>query len=133
MPKDIGFPPLVNWKILLKGCLGGSMLVAGLVNAWGPVIQAVLFLFGLLILIDGVMVNGKQGVFIVICLIAAVVSGVLTLVLSVTSLAIPYVIIIFLIALFVYKDTIMKPIKRLLYASENEPPPQKKAPADDFD
>src|SRR4030042_3322846 len=102
MPKDMEFPPLVSGKSLLKGVLGGSLLVGGLANAWGPVIQAVLFLVGLFILVDGVMVTGK-GVFIVICLIAAVVLGVFTLMLSATSLGAPYLIIIFIIAAFMYQ------------------------------
>jgi hypothetical protein len=120
MAREIMYPPLVSRKSLLKGILGGSLLVGGLANPYGPIIQAVLFLFGLFILIDGVMVTGK-GVFIVLCLIAAVVFGVLTLVLSVTILGAPYLIIIFIIAFFMYLGRFLKPIRKLLYAKENVP------------
>ena len=124
MAREIMYPPLVSWKSLLKGVLGGSMIVGGLANPYGPIIQGILFLFGILILIDGVMVTGK-GVFVVICMIAAVISGVLTLILSATALVIPYIIIVLIIAVFVYKDKLLKPMRKLLYAKEQEPQPVK--------
>lgn len=120
MGKEITYPPLVSWKSLLKGVLGGSMLVGGLANPYGPVIQAMLFLFGLFVLIDGVMVTGK-GVFIVICLLSAVIFGVFTLVFSATSLGTPYLIIIFIIALILYIGRFLGPVRKLFYAKEAEP------------
>lgn len=120
MAREIMYPPLVSWKGLLKGMLGGSMIVGGLANPFGLIIQAILFLFGLFILIDGVMVTGK-GVFIVICLISAVIFGVLTLVLSATGLGIPYLAAVFIIAFFLYLGTLLKPVRKLLYAKEQEP------------
>jgi hypothetical protein len=123
MAREIMYPPLVSWKSLLKGVLGGSLIVGGLANPYGPIIQAIFFLFGLFILIDGVMVTGK-GVFIVICLLSAVIFGVITLVLSAAGLGTPYIIIILIIAVFVYQDKLLKPVRKLLRAKEQEPAPE---------
>jgi hypothetical protein len=107
MAKDIEFPPLVHWKSLLKGVLGGSLFVGGLANNYGLGIQAILVLFGFIILLEGVMVTGK-GVFIVICLLFAVIAGAVTLVLSMTFLGTPYLIVVFILSVLLYLGTYMR-------------------------
>jgi hypothetical protein len=101
MGKEIIYPPLVSWKNLLKGVLGGSLLAGGLANPWGVIIQAILFLAGLFMIIDGIMVSVK-GVFIVICLMAAIFGGALSLVLSVAGMGIPYLAAIIIISILLY-------------------------------
>jgi membrane protein implicated in regulation of membrane protease activity len=113
MAKDIEFPPLVHWKSLLKGVLGGSLFVGGLANNYGLVIQAILVIFGFIIILDGVMVTGK-GVFIVICLLFAVIAGAVTLVLSATGFGTPYLIAVFIIAILVYMLMFLKPMRKSL-------------------
>ena len=109
---DIEFPPLVGWKGLIKGILGGSLLIGSLANNFGLVIQAILFIFGLFIIVDGIMVSGK-GVFIIICLIATVVFGTVTLVLSVAGLGVPYLLIIFIGAVILYYEILIIPARRI--------------------
>lgn len=109
MAREIEFPPLVHWKSLLKGILGGSLLVGGLANNYGLIIQAILVLFGFIILVDGVMVTGK-GVFIVECLLFALIAGVFTLVLSATGFGTPYLILVFIISVLLYFWTYMRPM-----------------------
>lgn len=116
---DIEFPPLVGWKGLLKGILGGSLLVGGLSNSFGLAIQAILFIFGLFIILDGIMVSGK-GVFIIICLIGAVVFGTVTLVLSVAGLGVPYMLIIFIGAVILYYEILIIPAKRVFRQGERK-------------
>ena len=112
MARDMEFPPLVNWKSILKGIAGGSLIVGGLANPYGIIVQAILFLFGLLVLVDGVMVTGK-GVFIVICLIAAVVFGALTLVVSMVGLGAPYLLVMLIIAAGLHYSTLAKLYRRM--------------------
>lgn len=125
MAKDIEFPPLVHWKSLLKGVLGGSLVVGGLANpGYGIIIQAILILFGIAILVDGVMVTGK-GVFIVICLLFAVIAGAVTLVLSVTGLGTPYLIVVFLVSLLFYLWIFLRPAGKGFWKEGAEAPSNK--------
>jgi len=123
MARDIEFPPLVSWKCLLKGVAGGSLLVGGIANPYGIIIQAMLFLAGLLILMDGVMVTGK-GVFIVICLIAAVVFGALTLVISMVGLGMPWLLVMLLIAAGLHYQTLARLYKRITHGEVEKKPAQ---------
>ena len=109
MAKDIEFPPLVHWRRLLKGVLGGSLLVGGLVNpGYGLIIQAILIIFGFIIIVDGVMVTGK-GVFIVICLLFALIAGAVTLVLSVAGIGTLYLVAAFILAIILYMGAYIRP------------------------
>ncbi|MCX6814819.1 MAG: hypothetical protein NTY20_04190 [Candidatus Aenigmarchaeota archaeon] len=119
MAREITYPPLVHWKSLLKGVLGGSLFVGGLANNFGLAIQAILILFGFIILLDGVMVTGK-GVFIVVCLIFAIIAGAITLVLSATGLGTPYLIVVFIIAILLYTGMFMKPTVKVLKLKEDK-------------
>ena len=119
MARDIMYPPLVSWRGLLKGILGGSLFVGGFVNSYGFIIQLVLVLFGFLIIFDGVMVTGK-GVFIVICLISALIAGAATLVLSATGLGTPYLTAAFIIAFLVYMGGFIKPMGGVLREKKEE-------------
>lgn len=101
MANDMQFPPLVGWKSLLKGVVGAGFLILGISNPWGIIAQALLFIIGLLIIVDGVMVTGK-GAFIVICMIAAVVSGAVTVVMAASGLGLPYLVILLVMALALY-------------------------------
>jgi hypothetical protein len=121
MAREIAYPPLVHWRSLLKGVLGGSLLVGGLANpGYGLIIQAVLILFGFIILVDGVMVTGK-GVFIVICLLFAVIAGAVTLVLSVTGLGTPYLIMAFILAIILYMGAYVRPAAMAPAKKPHEP------------
>ena len=119
MAREIMYPPLVSWRSLLKGILGGSLLVGGLVNNFGFIIQLVLVLFGFLIIFDGVMVTGK-GVFIIICLISAVIAGVATLVVSAIGLGTPYLTAAFIIAFLVYMGGFLRPMGGLLREKKDQ-------------
>jgi len=121
MARDIEFPPLVHWRSLLKGILGGSLFVGGLANNYGLAIQAILVLFGFITLLDGVMVTGK-GVFIVICLLFAVIAGAFTLVLSAAGLVTPYLIAVFIISVLLYLGMYIRPAGIVL---KKEKPVQK--------
>ncbi len=110
MAGDIRFPPLVGWRSLAKGILGASLLVGGLANNWG-IIQVLLIIVGLAILVDGVMVTGK-GVFIVVCMIAAVIAGAFTVAVSLTILSIPYIILVLIASLIIYYGTIRRLIEK---------------------
>jgi hypothetical protein len=112
MSKEILYPPLVHWRSLLKGMTGGSLLVGGIVTGYGLLVQALLFIMGLAILVDSVMVTGK-GVFIVISLLSALVFGVITLILSITQLIAAYLVIIFIIALLLYSGIILSSWKKV--------------------
>lgn len=113
MVKDIEYPPLVHWISLLKGVLGGSLFAGGLVNNFGPIIQAILVIFGSLIILDGVMVTVK-GVFVVICLISATIFGAITVVLSMTVIGTLYLVVIFILAVLLYADRFLKPAGKFL-------------------
>lgn len=119
MARDIIYPPLVSWRSLLKGILGGSLFVGGMVNNYGFIIQLVLVLFGFLIIFDGVMVTGR-GVFIVICLISAIIAGVATLVISATGFGTPYLTAAFIIAFLMYMGGFLRPMGGLLREKKEE-------------
>jgi hypothetical protein len=110
MAREIMYPPLVSW---------GSLLVGGLVNDFGIIIQLILVVFGFLIIFDGVMVTGK-GVFIVICLISAIIGGAAALVLSATGLGTPYLTAAFIIAFLMYMGGFLRPMGRLLSEKKNQ-------------
>jgi len=119
MAKDIEFPPLVHWRSLLKGILGGSLFVGGLANNYGLIIQAILVIFGFIILLDGVMVTGK-GVFIVICLLFAIIAGAVTLVLSATGLGTAYLIVVFILSVLLYPGLYMRPMEKVIRKKPHE-------------
>jgi|GEM_PF-2281563 len=119
MARDIEFPPLIHWRSLLKGILGGSLFVGGLANNYGLIIQAILVLFGFIILLDGVMVTGK-GVFIVICLLFAVIAGAVTLVLSATGFGTLYLIVVFILSVLLYLAMYMKPMEKAIRKKPHE-------------
>ncbi|MEM7815844.1 MAG: hypothetical protein QXN71_01860 [Candidatus Aenigmatarchaeota archaeon] len=106
MAKEIIYPPLLNWTSILKGVVGGGLVVSGIANQYG-FLGALLVVIGIFVLMDGVMVTGR-GVFIIECLISAIVSGAITLVLSATKIALFWVVLILVIAAFIYRKLIVK-------------------------
>ena len=109
MPRDILYPPLVNWKSLLKGIAGGGMLAGSLVCGCGAIFQVLLFALGFVMLLDGVMISWR-GVSIIICLIAAAVSASLSVALSFAGLLPTYLALLLLLAFLLYARTLAKSI-----------------------
>jgi len=120
MAREITYPPLINWRSLLKGILGGSLFVGGLANNYGLIIQAILVIFGFIILLEGVMVTGKEGVFIVICMLFAVIAGAVTLVLSATGLGTAYLIVVFILSVLLYRGLYMRPMEKVIRKKPHE-------------
>ncbi len=119
MARDIMYPPLVSWRGLIKGILGGSLFVGGFANNFGFIIQLILVLFGFLIIFDGVMVTGK-GVFIVICLLSAIIAGVVTLVISAAGLGTTYLTAAFILAFLIYMAGFLRPMGGILIEKKEE-------------
>jgi len=111
MSKNLKYPPLVNWVSMLKGIAGGGMLAGSLVCGWGFLAQAVIFALGFLVLLDGVMVSGR-GVFIIICLITAIVSAAFAVALSFAGLLTAYLALMLLAAFLLYARTVLRPAQR---------------------
>jgi len=109
MPRDIIFPPLIHWRSLLKGIAGGGVLAGSLACGCGAIFQAILFILGFIMLLDGVMISWK-GVSIIICLIAAVVSAALSVALSFAGLLPTYLAFLLLLAFLLYGRVVFKPI-----------------------
>ncbi|MBU0953334.1 MAG: hypothetical protein KKA90_02855 [Nanoarchaeota archaeon] len=77
----MGYPPLTQGSTILRGFLGGGLIVAGLMNPWGLALQAVLFVLGVFILFESCM-RQNGGVYILTAVLTAIVSGIIMAFLS---------------------------------------------------
>ena len=79
MTRTLEFTPILLWKSALQGLAAGSLATAGIVSGFGPAIQAVLFVGGVLVFIDALIPNGSTSpVTTVVFTLIGIVASILT-------------------------------------------------------
>jgi membrane protein implicated in regulation of membrane protease activity len=93
--------PLLQGKSLLKGFLGGNLLIFGLLSGYGLIIQAVFIVFGILIILDSILAAGK-GMYAATMVTAAIIGGIIGFISILLFVSTPYSAIIVIVTALVY-------------------------------
>ncbi|RLB32406.1 MAG: hypothetical protein DRH12_19535 [Deltaproteobacteria bacterium] len=94
MTKEMEYPPLIDWSSSIKGFLSGSLMVGGVVNDYGTIIQIVIFITGFLLFLDIFLTVGKE-LYVVVIIMSMFSGGMLTLFLSLTGYSLFYMVMVF--------------------------------------
>jgi hypothetical protein len=110
MGKAIEYSPITQGMSGLKGIVAGSLIAGGIINSWGIGIQAILFIVGIVIMVDSCIPDGRT--FILTTVIFAVFGGVITLLVTIVGYSVYYTILIIVAAVLVYLKRISNRKKR---------------------
>ncbi len=92
---------IVQWKSALRGFLAGRLISGSIVNPYYIAIQIVLFIIGLLVLMDILLPAGK-GMYGVTAASAAIAGFIITLLLSIFGYSIYYLVFVIIATVLVY-------------------------------
>ena len=110
----------------IRGFLAGSLIIASLINSFNIFGQIVLFIIGLLVILDCIMLHGRD-THILTTLFFAVIGGAVAILLTLFGYGIVYLtvigVIVFLV--YVYRFIIMKGVVGQPEKSKEEPEMEK--------
>jgi len=92
---------IVQWKSALRGFLAGSFISGSIANPYHIAIQIVLFVIGLLVLMDILLPAGK-GMYGVTSVSAAVAGFIITLLFSMFGYSTYYLVFVIIVTVLVY-------------------------------
>ena len=100
MVESLTYTPLLQRTPIAKGVVAGSLIMVGVAAPLGLAIQAVLFIIGVVIFIDGVIPS--IGGSILATILSAVGGGILSTVLSVIGFGLPWAVLLVILAAALY-------------------------------
>ncbi len=104
--------PLGSWISLLKGILGGSLISSGIFSpSFGTGAQIIVFIIGLLIVIDSV-ISKTEEIYPLSMFLGSVAGFFIALFCAIGGATLHYTVLIFILAALVYLGKLVRKLRR---------------------
>ncbi|RLJ10192.1 MAG: hypothetical protein DRP15_00850 [Candidatus Aenigmatarchaeota archaeon] len=108
MPRELEHnPSIIHPKSILKGFASGSLIVFSLVSGDNPLVQFILFIAGLVILLDSIIFRGED-IYIITSLVSCIFGFIITFVMSLTPYLTQYITLVIILIALLYSRSILK-------------------------
>ena len=101
MTRKIEYGSLTQAHSILNGFLAGCLIAGSIFNAYGLFLQGILFLVGLFVLVDTVLPSGEM-MYALSVVFFAIIGFLVILMFSLWQVALPFLIVIFLVTFASY-------------------------------